>query len=60
VLSVKEDDYVLAANSEGAGSLRIMLSHILPNCFPPLIVLMTMQIGAVILAEVGLSFLGIG
>jgi len=37
-----------------------MLSHILPNCFPPLIVLMTMQIGAAILGEAGLSFLGIG
>jgi peptide/nickel transport system permease protein len=60
VLSVKENDYVLAANSEGAGSLRIMLGHILPNCFPPLIVLMTMQIGAAVLAEAGLSFLGIG
>jgi peptide/nickel transport system permease protein len=60
VLSVKENDYVLAANSEGAGKLRIMLSHVLPNCFPPLIVLMTMQIGAAILAEAGLSFLGIG
>jgi peptide/nickel transport system permease protein len=60
VLSVKENDYVLAAHSEGAGNLRIMLSHVLPNCFPPLIVLMTMQIGAAILAEAGLSFLGIG
>jgi peptide/nickel transport system permease protein len=60
VLSVKENDYVLAARSEGAGNLRIMLSHVLPNCFPPLIVLMTMQIGAAILAEAGLSFLGIG
>jgi peptide/nickel transport system permease protein len=60
VLSVKENDYVLAANSQGAGSLRIMLSHVLPNCFPPLIVLMTMQIGSAILAEAGLSFLGIG
>ena len=60
VLSVKENDYVLAANSIGGGNLRIMLSHVLPNCFPPLIVLMTMQIGAAILAEAGLSFLGIG
>jgi peptide/nickel transport system permease protein len=60
VLSVKEYDYVLAANSEGASKLRIMLSHIAPNCFPPLIVLMTMQIGAAILGEAGLSFLGIG
>jgi peptide/nickel transport system permease protein len=60
VLSVKENDYVLAANSQGAGNLRIMMVHILPNCFPPLIVLMTMQIGAAILAEAGLSFLGVG
>jgi ABC-type dipeptide/oligopeptide/nickel transport system permease subunit len=60
VLSVKENDYVLAAHSEGASNLRVMLSHVLPNCFPPLIVLMTMQIGAAILAEAGLSFLGIG
>jgi peptide/nickel transport system permease protein len=60
VLSVKENDYVLAADSAGAGNLRIMLNHVLPNCFPPLIVLMTMQIGAAILAEAGLSFLGIG
>jgi peptide/nickel transport system permease protein len=60
VLSVKENDYILAANSEGAGNMRIMILHILPNCFPPLIVLMTMQIGAAILAEAGLSFLGVG
>ncbi len=60
VLSVRENDYVLAANSEGASNLRIMFNHILPNCFPPLIVLMTMQIGAAILAEAGLSFLGVG
>jgi peptide/nickel transport system permease protein len=60
VLSVKQNDYVLAATTEGASKLRIMLSHVLPNCFPPLIVLMTMQIGSAILAEAGLSFLGIG
>jgi peptide/nickel transport system permease protein len=60
VLSIKENDYVLASNSEGAGNIRIMLRHILPNCFPPLIVLMTMQIGAAILGEAGLSFLGVG
>jgi ABC-type dipeptide/oligopeptide/nickel transport system permease subunit len=60
VLSVKENDYVLSAHSQGAGNMRVMLLHILPNCFPPLIVLMTMQIGAAILAEAGLSFLGVG
>jgi peptide/nickel transport system permease protein len=60
VFSVKQNDYILAAHAAGASKLRIMLSHILPNCFPPLIVLMTMQIGGAILAEAGLSFLGIG
>jgi peptide/nickel transport system permease protein len=60
VLSVKENDYVLAEHAAGASNLRVMLRHILPNCFPPLIVLATMQIGAAILAEAGLSFLGVG
>lgn len=60
VLSVKENDYVLAGHSLGGSNLRIMLRHIAPNCFPPLIVAMTMQIGAVVLAEAGLGFLGIG
>ena len=60
VLSVKQNDYVTAANSMGGGSLFIMVRHIVPNCFPPLIVLMTMQVGATILAEAGLSFLGVG
>lgn len=60
VLSVKENDYVLAENAAGASHLRIMLRHVLPNCLPPLLVLLTMQIGAAILAEAGLSFLGVG
>jgi peptide/nickel transport system permease protein len=60
VLSVKENDYVMAGRSIGASNLRIMLSHVLPNCFPPLIVLMTMMMGLAILAEAGLSFLGVG
>jgi peptide/nickel transport system permease protein len=60
VLSIKENDYVLAEHAAGASNMRVMLSHILPNCFPPLIVLATMQIGAAILAEAGLSFLGVG
>lgn len=60
VLSVKENDYVLAGKAMGSGNLRIMLRHVLPNCFPPLIVLITMMMGMTILAEAGLSFLGIG
>ena len=60
VLSVKENDYVTASRSMGASNLRIMLGHILPNCFPPLIVVLTMQMGMIMLAEAGLSFLGVG
>jgi peptide/nickel transport system permease protein len=59
-LSLKENDYVLAQRSLGSGDLRTMLRHILPNAFPPLIVLLTMQLGNLILAEAALSFLGIG
>jgi len=59
-LSVRENDYVLAARLMGFGNLYIMLRHILPNVFPPIMVLVTMQLGAAILAEAGLSFLGIG
>ena len=42
------------------GNFRIMFQEILPNAFPPLLVMITIGIGAVILAEAGLSFLGIG
>jgi ABC-type dipeptide/oligopeptide/nickel transport system permease subunit len=60
VLSINENDYILAQRSMGSSHLRIMLRHILPNAFPPLIVLITMMLGSLILAEAGLSFLGIG
>jgi peptide/nickel transport system permease protein len=60
VITVRENDYVLAEHSLGSGDWRIMLTHILPNCLPPLIVLITMMLGSIILAEAGLSFLGIG
>lgn len=60
VLSARESDYIVAGRSLGGSDMRLMFLHILPNCFPPLIVLITMQIGAAILAEAGLSYLGIG
>lgn len=60
VLSVKETDYVMAARILGGTNLRIMIRHILPNCFPPLIVLITLNLGLAILFEAGLSFLGVG
>jgi peptide/nickel transport system permease protein len=59
-LSIRENDYILAQRSMGASSLRIVASHILPNALPPMIVLVTLQLGTLILAEAGLSFLGIG
>ncbi|MBW2031618.1 MAG: ABC transporter permease [Deltaproteobacteria bacterium] len=60
VLTVKQNDYVMAGQAMGASNIRIMFRHVAPNCFPPLIVLMTMMMGGAILAEAGLSFLGIG
>jgi peptide/nickel transport system permease protein len=60
VLSIRENDYVVAGRAVGAGNWRIMFRHILPNCFPPLIVQMTMMMGTAILTEASLSFLGIG
>ncbi len=60
VLSVRENDYVLAGKSIGATDWRIMLRHIFPNSLPPIIVMVTMMMGTTILAEAGLSYLGIG
>jgi peptide/nickel transport system permease protein len=60
VLSVKENDYILAARGMGASSFRMMLRHVVPNCLSPIIVQITMMLGVTILAEAGLSFLGIG
>lgn len=60
VMSVRENDYILAGRSMGASHTRIMMRHLAPNCFPPLIVMMTMMLGTTILAEAGLSFIGIG
>jgi len=59
-LSLKENDYVLAGRAMGASNLRQMFTHIFPNLLAPVIVQMTLQLGFVILAEAGLSFLGVG
>ena len=60
VLSVRELDYVLAARASGVPNLRIGLRTILPNSIQPVIVQATLSIGFAILAEAGLSFLGVG
>jgi ABC-type dipeptide/oligopeptide/nickel transport system permease subunit len=59
-LSLKENDYILAEQGMGSSNLRIIFGHILPNTFPQIIVLITLGLGNIILAEAGLSFLGIG
>lgn len=60
VLSIKEQDYTLAAQAIGAGSTRIMLRHILPNVMATYIVLSTITLGYAIVVEASLSFLGVG
>ena len=60
VVSVKENMYTHAAQSIGARTFHILRRHIVPNVMPVLIVLFTTRIGAVILTEAGLSFLGLG
>ena len=59
-MTVMQNDYIVAAKSMGASNLRIMIRHVLPNSFPPLLVAVTTEMGICILAEAGLSFLGLG
>jgi peptide/nickel transport system permease protein len=60
VLSVKEMEYIVAARAVGARSARIMLRHIMPNCFAIYLILATYYLGFAIILEVSLSFLGVG
>ncbi len=59
-LSLKETEFVLAERALGAGPIRILFSHILPNLIGPLLILASMEIPVVITIEAGLSFLGLG
>jgi peptide/nickel transport system permease protein len=60
VLSVKHNAYVDAARAAGASSWRIMLWHILPNVFAPILVIASVWLGNAIVIEAALSFLGLG
>lgn len=60
VLSIKQNDYIMAARATGMGNFRIMIQQIFPNAFPSLLVVTTVGLGTTILAEAGLSFLGVG
>ncbi|NDJ62681.1 MAG: ABC transporter permease [Chloroflexi bacterium] len=59
-LSIKQRGYVLAARGLGAGSLRVMIQHVLPNTAAPVIVFATLGVSAAILLESYVSFLGFG
>lgn len=60
VLSLRENDYVTAAMLVGQRKANILFKHLLPNCFPSLIVMFTMNLGSAIMMEASLSYLGIG
>lgn len=60
VLSIREEEYILAARTIGASNLRIMFKYILPNALAPVIVVATLGIGTAIVSEATLSFLGLG
>lgn len=59
-LSIMNSDYILAERLAGQSKLKIMYSHILPNAISPIIVMSTQMIGATVMMESGLSFLGVG
>lgn len=60
VLSLKQQDFIQAARALGYGSTRIVFRHLVPNALAPVIVYCSLAIGGTMLAEAGLSFLGLG
>ncbi len=60
VLSIREKEYIEAARMIGASDLRIIRSHVLPHLIAPIIVYSTLIVASYVLAEAGLSFLGLG
>ncbi|QSZ26787.1 nickel ABC transporter permease subunit NikC [Aceticella autotrophica] len=60
VLSIKEKEFILAAEASGTNELKIVIRHILPNVLSPVVVLATLEMGSLMLTISGLSFLGLG
>ncbi len=60
VIAIKENDYFLAAKALGNPLLTTLRRHVLPNIMPPLVIFFFINIGAVIMSEAALSFLGFG
>ena len=59
-LALREREFVIAARTIGAGDIRIMARHILPGLVNSIVILATLNVATVIIAEAGLSFLGVG
>jgi peptide/nickel transport system permease protein len=59
-LTIRDTPYVTAALSTGCSQVRILLRHVLPNTFAPLIIMATLQLGTAIIVEASLSYLGLG
>ena len=60
VIAIKENDYFLAAQAVGTPTSQILIRHVLPNIIAPIIIIFSINIGGVIMAEASLSFLGFG
>ncbi len=60
VIAIKENDYFQAARAVGSPAAQILRRHVLPNVMPPIIIIFSITIGATIVAEASLSFLGFG
>jgi len=60
VLEVKQEAYIMAAKATGAGDLRLLVRHLLPNAMPPIFVIIAVDLAVVIMLEATLSFLGVG
>lgn len=60
IMSLKQQEFVLAAKTLGASSMRILLRHLIPNCMGPIIVTLTLSVPEAIFTESFLSFIGLG
>jgi peptide/nickel transport system permease protein len=60
VLALKEREFIEAAKALGVSNMRIFLRHLIPNVFAPTLVMASFYMGIVIVAEAGLSFIGLG
>jgi peptide/nickel transport system permease protein len=60
ILTIREEDFVRAAQAQGAGTFRVIFKHVLPNAVYPVLILASLDIGAMVLTAAALSFLGLG